>query len=108
MEAERKGFQAQIEELTKKSEVNFQLKFLEIIRSFQSSADRVKELEAQRDELLMKIDNQQRDIEDAAEKVMRIEMVEKAYKNSQEKIRQLGNEIKQLKEENEQLGKFGK
>ena len=39
---------------------------------------------------------------------MRIEMVEKAYKNSQEKIRQLGSEIKQLKEENEQLSKFGK
>jgi hypothetical protein len=57
---------------------------------------------------LIKIDNQQHDIEDAAEKVMRIEMVEKAYKNSQEKIRQLNNEIKQLKEENEQLGKFGK
>ena len=56
-----------------------------------TSTQQIKELEAQRDELLIKI-----------------EMDEKAYKNSQEKIRQLGSEIKQLKEENEQLSKFGK
>uniref|UniRef100_A0A915N3W2 C2H2-type domain-containing protein n=1 Tax=Meloidogyne javanica TaxID=6303 RepID=A0A915N3W2_MELJA len=53
------------------------------------STQQIKELEAQRDELLIKI-----------------EMVEKAYKNSQEKIRQMGSEIKKLKEENEQLSKF--
>uniref|UniRef100_A0A915M9A7 Nucleoprotein TPR n=1 Tax=Meloidogyne javanica TaxID=6303 RepID=A0A915M9A7_MELJA len=88
IQAERKEYQTKIEELTKKIE---------------ASTQQIKELETQRDELLIKIENQQRDIEDAAEKVMRIEMVEKAYKNSQEKIRQLGTEIKQLKEENEQL-----
>nr|CAD2135700.1 unnamed protein product [Meloidogyne enterolobii] len=91
IQSERKEYQTKIEELTKKIE---------------ASTQQIKELETQRDELLIKIENQQRDIEDAAEKVMRIEMVEKAYKNSQEKIRQLGSEIKQLKEENEQLSKF--
>nr|CAD2202080.1 unnamed protein product [Meloidogyne enterolobii] len=67
----------------------YQTKIEELTKKIETSTQQIKELEAQRDELLIKI-----------------EMDEKAYKSSQEKIRQMGSEIKQLKEENEQLSKF--
>lgn len=65
-------------------------------------------MEAQRDEFLLEIANLKRDIDESAEKAIRFEIVEKAYKSSRDKVTQLSNYIKQLKEENEQLSKIGK
>lgn len=87
----RKRLQQQVQQLSKENmELNIRL-------------NEYAQIENERDRLLAQINNMQREIDDSAEKVMRVEMVEKAYKNNQQKVQSLTAEIKQLQEENVQL-----
>jgi predicted RNase H-like nuclease (RuvC/YqgF family) len=74
-----------------------------LIKALTAKLEIMGRLETDNNQLRAQLESMQRELDDSTEKCMRIEMVEKAYRNSQQRIQAMTAEIKQLQQENEQL-----